>query len=60
MKIWPSHWSIAGPQRRARNARELFRRVNARARHVSSFRRLVALGPWTLYVARYRPGNIEE
>jgi hypothetical protein len=40
--------------------RRLFRNINAAGRHVGSFRRMLSLGPWTLYVARYRPGNVEE
>ncbi|MFB9187417.1 hypothetical protein ACFFX1_55615 [Dactylosporangium sucinum] len=56
----PVHWSVRGPQRRARDAREMLRWVNAAGRHVATFRRLVAFGPWTLYVARYRPGNVTE
>lgn len=60
VRLAPAHWSLRGPQRRARDARELFRWVNARGRHAATFRRLLAVGPFTLYVARYRPGNIAE
>lgn len=60
VRVAPVHWSLRGPQRRARDARELFRGVNARGRHVGTLRRLAALGPWTLYAARYRPGNVDE
>lgn len=60
VRVAPVHWSLRGPQRRARDARELFRGVNARGRHVGTLRRLAAFGPWTIYVARYRPGNVKE
>jgi hypothetical protein len=60
MSLWPVHWSLSGPQRRARDARELLRWVNARGRHVATMRRLLSLGPFTIYMARYRPGNVEE
>lgn len=57
------HWSLAGPQfdgSRLRPPTELFRHRNARGRHIAGFRRLLSVGPWTLYVARYAPGNVED
>lgn len=58
--VWPAHWSLRGPQRRSADVQRLFRRVNAAGRYMDSFRRLVALGPWTLYVARYRAGRVDD
>ena len=57
----PAHWALSGPQwrRRAQPSR-VFRSVNLAGRHVTSFRRLAALGPWSWYVARYAPGNVDE
>lgn len=55
MKRWPIHWSLSGPSP-ARDARKLFRNVDTRGRHVSTFRRLLAVGPFTFYVAKYQPG----
>ena len=59
-RIWPGHWSLRGPQRRSADVQRLFRNVNAAGRHVGSCRRLLALGPFTIYMARYRPGNVKE
>lgn len=58
-RVWPTHWAVSGPGRKA-DLRRVFRNVNARGRHVASFRKLVSLGPWTLHLTRYRPGNVEE
>lgn len=59
MKLRPDHWSLSGPGP-ARDAQKLFRWVNAAGRHVSTFRRLFSVGPFTVYVGRYRPGHVEE
>ncbi|MER7280540.1 hypothetical protein ABT369_39485 [Dactylosporangium sp. NPDC000244] len=59
-RVMPAHWSLRGPQRRARDARELFRWVNAAGRHMSTFRRLFSIGPFVVYVGRYRPGQVDE
>lgn len=54
------HWSLKGPQwGRTTPAGEVFRRVNVQGRHIASIRRLVAVGPWTVYLGRYAPGHIE-
>ncbi|GGM52538.1 hypothetical protein ACFFX1_55545 [Dactylosporangium sucinum] len=60
LRAAPQHWSLRGPQRRARDAQQLFRWVNAAGRHVSTFRRLFAIGPFTVYVARYKPGHVDD
>lgn len=60
VRVWPTHWAVDGPMRKSADVQRLFRNVNARGRHVGSFRRLLSLGPWTIYAARYRPGNVEE
>jgi hypothetical protein len=59
-RVWPAHWALSGPGRKSADPRRIFRNINARARHVGSFRKLVSVGPWTLHLTRYRPGNIEE
>ncbi len=59
-RIWPQHWSLGLPMRRSADVARLFRRRNARGRHIATFRRVIAVGPWTLYLARYRPGHVEE
>lgn len=59
-RVWPAHWAISGPGRKSRDLHRIFRNVNARGRHVGSFRKLVSVGPWTLHLTRYRPGNVEE
>lgn len=39
---------------------ELFRTVNTgTGRRLATFRRLLAIGPWTIYLGRYRPGTID-
>lgn len=58
-RVWPAHWAISGPGRKA-DLRRVFRNINARGRHVGSFRKLVSVGPWTLHLTRYRPGNVED
>lgn len=55
----PAHWWLSGPQRRARNASDLLRDPNLAGAHVATFRRLLRIGPFGLYVMRYRPGNTE-
>lgn len=59
-RVWPTHWALSGPGRKSANLHRIFRNVNARGRHVGSFRKLVSVGPWTLHLTRYRPGNVEE
>lgn len=58
-RVWPAHWAISGPGRRA-DLRRVFRNINARGRHVGSFRKLISVGPWTLHLTRYRPGTVED
>ncbi len=59
-RIWPQHWALAGPMWRSADVAALFRKRNARGRHLSTFRRVVAIGPWPLYAARYRPGHVDK
>jgi len=53
-------WDLAGPQRKAVAWDDVRRLRNARARHADTIRRLFAVGPWTVYVMRYRPGLVDE
>jgi hypothetical protein len=59
-KVWPAHWAISGPGRKSADVHRVFRNINAAGRHVGSFRKLVSVGPWTLHLTRYRPGNVED
>jgi len=57
MALLPGHWSFRMPMRHTRRAADLLRQVNCGGpRHVATVRRLVAFGPWTIYVTRHRPG----
>lgn len=58
-RFTPPHWHLAGPQRRSRPARDVFRRVDVAGGHAKSLRRLVRLGPYGFYVVRYAPGSAE-
>lgn len=39
------------------NLRLIFVTTNAGSRYLSAFHRLLAVGPWTFYLGRYRPGQ---
>lgn len=58
--VIPNHWAFRGPQiRQVRPAHEVVRQPNVAGAHLSSFRRLVRIGPWAIYFGRYRPGTID-
>lgn len=52
----PPHWWINGPGE-PRAASELFRWTRVRGGHASTYRRLFRIGPWSVAVIRYRPGD---
>lgn len=56
----PSHWAISGPQRHARSAVEVLRVVNVAGGHAKTLRKLLRLGPWSVWVIRYAPDHVEE
>jgi hypothetical protein len=53
-------WAFQGPQRHWVPWTLMRECVNARGRHASEIRRVFALGPFTVYVMRYAPGNVPE
>lgn len=55
----PSHWALNGPQRHARPASEVFRYTDVAGGHAKSLRRLVRLGPWSIWAVRYAPGHVD-
>lgn len=55
----PWHWSLRGP-RRVRNVDGLLRHRNVRGGHVADVYRVLRIGPWSLMLFRYRPGETEE
>jgi hypothetical protein len=56
----PPYWTLRGPQRHALNAADVYRHINVQGGHAATHRRLARLGPWGLYVVRYRPGHVED
>lgn len=56
MSVLPPHWWISGPSK-PRAASELFRHTHVAGGHASTYRRLLRIGPWSIGVIRYRPGD---
>lgn len=53
------HWAFKGFQRRARaDVSLILRDPDMGYAHVGSLRRVVRVGPWGLYLMRYRPGPL--
>jgi hypothetical protein len=59
-RLAPSHWAVSGVQRHARPAIDVFRHVNVAGGHVKTLRKVVRVGPWSLLLIRYAPGNVED
>lgn len=53
------HWSWNGPACRATSTAEMFRWRDVYGGHAATIRRLLRLGPFGLYVIRYRPGHVD-
>lgn len=53
-------WDFAGPMRHPARWEDVRQYRNAGGRHPDTIRRLFAVGPWTVYVMRYRPGMVPE
>lgn len=56
MSKLPPHWWIAGPSKPIPASR-LLRRTHVAGGHASTYRRLIRIGPWSIAVIRYRPGD---
>jgi hypothetical protein len=55
----PPHWWLSGPSRH--NAAERILRVrNVGGGHVSGLYRVLRIGPFGIYLMRYRPGHVDE
>ncbi|WP_431895830.1 hypothetical protein [Micromonospora haikouensis] len=52
----PPHWWFAGPSK-PRPASDLFRETHVPGAHASTYRRLIRIGPWSISLLRYRPGD---
>lgn len=53
------HWWFAGMSP-ARDASLLIRRRDVAGAHVETFRRLVRIGPFGIYLFRYKPGTVDK
>lgn len=59
MALIPWHWAFRGPGKPVPAGR-LFRTVDVRGGHAATLRRLLRVGPFGLYVLRYRPGLVDQ